>query len=144
MAGTVARFSPTLRLQEPVIRVAVSLADRYGVTVQQLIEALVLGCAERDNANRAETTIATVRDGYVSSPAPVVAPEPRDSTVIALSERRQKEENAEPGHNMTDMWARVESLLQRSKAIRARAEAACEMAARVRRVSQEARIALRD
>lgn len=42
------RLSRTVRLDERVGRVAEALAARYRVTVAELVEALLLGCAERD------------------------------------------------------------------------------------------------
>lgn len=47
-AGEVLSFARTIRLDESVTRLAEILAHRYGVTVAELIEALLLGCAERD------------------------------------------------------------------------------------------------
>jgi hypothetical protein len=53
----------TVQLDESVIRLAETLAERYGVTVQKLIEALIVGCAERRRDAGAEWASST--------PAPV-------------------------------------------------------------------------
>jgi hypothetical protein len=38
----------TVELHKPIFHLAETLAQRYEVTVQELFEALVLGCAERE------------------------------------------------------------------------------------------------
>lgn len=64
----------TIRLDEPVIHIARYLARRYRVTLQQLVEALLVSCAERDAAARADPAHTENVDGPVLVPAPTYAP----------------------------------------------------------------------
>ncbi len=64
----------TLKLEEPVIRLADLLAERYGVTIQELIEALLLYCAELEQDAGAGWGPSLEPDLLVTTPRPV---EPR-------------------------------------------------------------------
>ncbi len=134
MAGKIGRFAKALRLDEPVIRLAEYLADRYDVTVQELIEALLLSC---DQGNDAE----------IDAPPPMAEPEPlprrrggRPCHVIDLAEARRRRGTEEPGRRAQEISARATTLVERSQVVRARATALCEQAARVRREAAAARV----
>lgn len=129
MAGKVQRLATTLHVQEPVIRLARELARRYDVTVEWLIEALVLGCAERDASYSSEPTL----EPHLAEPLPPAMPAespPREpARVIPISRARQRQVDAPAAaRDRTDVEARVQSVLLGSQAARTRAAAACELA----------------
>lgn len=76
MSSGLGREVKTLRLAEPVVRLAENLASRYNVTVPQLIEALLLDYADRGMQGEAP-------------PAPALAqPQRDDGRVIDISAAR--------------------------------------------------------
>jgi hypothetical protein len=124
----------TIRLDAPNLRLANLLAMRYGVTLQQLIEALVLGCAERDGV------------GGPGAATPVATPSNdtrRRGNVIDLSAVRERrraraQRRANPvSLQTTDRRARAGAVVERSQHARAMAAAACEMAGQARLRAEE-------
>jgi len=132
MPGKDARVANhTVRLEGPNLLLANVLATRYRVTLQQLIEALVLGCAERDGVDgpSAETPVETRST-------------PRGGNVIDLNASRERrraraESRSTPLGHRLDRRARSEAVVERSQRARAMAAAACEMADEARRRADE-------
>src|SRR5919204_2505075 len=105
MAGKIGRFAKTVRLDEPVIRLAEYLAERYDVTVQELIEALLLSC---DDGSNSEST----------APPPVLTPDPprrrrlgRSGHVIDLADARRRRGKDEPGQRAHEISVRATMLV---------------------------------
>jgi hypothetical protein len=124
----------TVRLDRANLQLATFLARRYGVTLQHLIEALVLGCAERDGVVES----ASEPEAPSCEEAPSENPRGRGK-IIDLSASRERRHRKSPRRSAPipdrhDRHTRIEAVLQRSKNARAMAAAACEMAgaARVR------------
>jgi hypothetical protein len=112
------------------------LARRYGVTLQHLIEALVLGCAERDGV--VESAPEPEAPSREEAPCRNVA----RGKIIDLSasrerRRRKSPRRSAPSPDRHDRHARIEAVLQRSRNARAMAAAAREMAGAVRIRAQE-------
>ena len=70
----------TIHLTEPVVRLAANLASRYSVTVPQLIEALLVDCAEREMQGEAAPASALAN----------MHPADGDRRVIDFNEARQR------------------------------------------------------
>jgi hypothetical protein len=131
----------SIRLDEPIVRIAEHLSDRYRVTVQQLVEALVLGCAESSGDAARDAAAAAAPP----SPAPVEmvgvprARRPRGpGKVIDLCAARRRRTHA--AERVDDDLpidphgapTRIEILAQRSRILREQAVAVREMSARTR------------
>ncbi len=84
MAGKVRRLPRTLRIHEAVLRMAIELARRYDVAVEDFIEALVVGCAERD----ATAAGRALPDSPVALPPP--SPSPGPGRVIPIADARRR------------------------------------------------------
>jgi hypothetical protein len=117
-----------LRLDEPIVRLAHRLADRCGVTVPELIEALLLGLFPND-----EPGDAGPFDGGQGPRAPA-APRPgHRAAVISLDDARRRRAQRPPAIPVApSREERTEHLMQRAREARARAEAARAASARVR------------
>lgn len=127
----------TVRLDHANLQLATFLARRYGVTLQHLIEALVVGCAERDG----------VVEGAPEPDAPNREYAPSRNTrsggkIIDLSASRERRHRKSlrrsvPIPDRHDRHARIEAVLERSKNAQAMAAAACEMAGAARIRAEE-------
>ena len=80
MSHSLGHTRKTLHLKEPVVRLAENLAGRYSVTVPQLIEALLVDCAEREMQGEAPPASALEQ----------MHPVDGGSRVIDFSEARQR------------------------------------------------------
>jgi hypothetical protein len=147
----VVRVRNRLHLTEPVFRIAERLADHYGVTVDMVIEALLIHCAEQvldadprdlpDGAAGLEMAQPPVDAAPAQRSAPRVSRRPGATDqprhagggrVISLAERRRRtQDNAIPAGSR-ELTAIDEMLLARSKAVRQRAQRLCERAETVR------------
>src|SRR5262245_49434162 len=123
--------SQTIRLEGPSLQFANLLAARYQVTLQQLIAALVVGCAERDGVGgpRAERPVGT-------------RSRQRCGNVIYLTEFGQKRRARTECCSSTvsrrlDRRESSQAVVERSQRARANAAAACEMADQARRLAAE-------
>lgn len=121
MVGKVQRLATTLHVQEPVIRLARELARRYDVTVEQLIGALILGCAERDASYSSEPTLEPhVAESLPPAAMAAESPPREPARVIPISRARRRQAGASAAaHDRTDVEARAQSVLRRSQAARA-------------------------
>jgi hypothetical protein len=126
----------TVRLDHANLQLATFLARRYGVTLQHLIEALLLGCAERDGVVESTPEPEAPSRGEPSRNTPA------RGRIIDLSASRARRPRRFPRRSAPipdrhDRHARIEAVLQRSKNARAMAAAACEMAGVARVRAQE-------
>jgi hypothetical protein len=122
----------TVRLDHANLHLATFLARRYGVTLQHLIEALVLGCAERDGVvERAPEPEAPSREEAPSRNTPARG-KIIDLSAFREHRHRKSPRRSPPIPDRHDRHAPIEAVLQRSKNARAMAVAACEMAGAAR------------
>jgi hypothetical protein len=163
VTAKVGRFRNRVHVGEPALRIAQRLADHYGVTVETVIEALLLHCAEQVfDADPGDPSAGTVALEMAQPPAygaparPLSAPQmsrepgavhrPRNADdrgrVISLTERRQRmQDNAMPDNAVPAGSPEVvvvgETLLARSKAVRQHAQRLCERAETVRQNTEQ-------
>jgi hypothetical protein len=121
-------------LQQSVHRLALDLAARYRVSLQQFIEALVLGCAERDTAE----SCPAHADEHALPPGRAVEHRPAD--VIPITRARRGASRRAQAESVP--LGRIEQLVHRSRALRARAAAVCESARRVRAAARALTVAV--
>src|SRR5919201_6913356 len=89
-----------VELDEPILRLAETLAQRYDVSVQALFEALVLGCAEREPDLRAAWASLLPLPPVESSQVPVEARRRRrPGSLVVLSGGRTCSEPPAPRPN---------------------------------------------
>lgn len=129
MTDKVRRLSKqSLKLDESVLKVAEMLARHYGVTIEFLIETLLLDCAQPEAEAEARQS---------PPPPPPAAPAARPrrrraGRVISLDDARRR---LHP--DTVEVEAPVAALLRRSSEVRAQAAAACEAAKRARSAARK-------
>jgi hypothetical protein len=141
VAGNVVGFRNRLHLPEPTFSIAQRLAAQFGVSVESLVEMLLVKCVECE-LQSPQLPLDDALSGDPSWPASADAPpDPTDrapARVIPLAPRceRVSEDPTFPGSPASPHAAA--ELRERSKAIRRHAQRVCERATRVRQSTASA------